>query len=168
MEQIPPLALSVRQPWAWAILQGGKDIENRTPGSIRAGRMVPGRICLHAAKGMREKEYRWAEWKMAQTGVRCPAPADLVRGAIIGTVEVVRIVTASDSPWFGGPSGLELRDPRAIDPIPAPGALGYFAWEAGGELVPPAPWMQRYSDDAGLFPELNLSFRHPPEKPWRR
>ena len=37
---LPPLALSVRQPWAWAIIFGGKTIENRSLGSIRAGRMV--------------------------------------------------------------------------------------------------------------------------------
>lgn len=27
---LPPLALSIRQPWAWAILCAGKDIENRS------------------------------------------------------------------------------------------------------------------------------------------
>ena len=52
MTDLPPLALSVRQPWAWAILHGGKVIENRSLGAIRAGNMVPGHICLHAAAGM--------------------------------------------------------------------------------------------------------------------
>jgi hypothetical protein len=39
-------ALTVRQPWAWAIVHGGKDVENRTrnlAGSYR------GPVAIHAA-----------------------------------------------------------------------------------------------------------------------
>lgn len=57
-------ALSIRQPWAWAILHAGKDVENRDwkPWSpamrdacalIGAGRT----ILLHASKGMTGAEY---------------------------------------------------------------------------------------------------------------
>lgn len=168
MCDLPTLALSVRQPWAWAILHGGKVIENRSLGAIRAGKMRPGRIALHAAKGMKEAEYRYGAWRLQKHGVQCPLPGDLVRGAIIGSVEVVEIITESDSEWFGGTAGLVLRDPRATNPIPAPGALGYFAWERGGALVPPAPWMARYAaPSGGLFDDLPLAFQAAPEKPWR-
>lgn len=37
MTELPPLALSVRQPWAWAIIYAGKDIENRLWGASRTG-----------------------------------------------------------------------------------------------------------------------------------
>jgi len=43
----PKKALSVRQPWAHAILRGGKNIENRSwPTELR------GTIALHAARSM--------------------------------------------------------------------------------------------------------------------
>ena len=162
---LPPLALSVRQPWAWAILHAGKDIENRSKGSIRAGRMKPGRIALHAASGMTQAEYDWALWRMAQDGVTVPPPETLPRRAIIGAVEVVEIITHSDSPWFGGKAGLRLADPVACDPIPAKGELGYFTWEPGGDLAPAVPWMQRYAT-GGLFEDLPVAMRDEPKRPF--
>ena len=166
MSDLPRIALSVRQPSAWAILHGGKDIENRTKGSIRAGRMMPGRICLHAAAGMKEDEFRYIAWRMQEIGVICPPPADLVRGAVIGTVDVVEIIEESDSPWFGGAAGLRLKNPVALEtPIPAKGALGYFEWEAGGTLAEPRPWMKKYAP-SGLFGPLPLEFAEPPKRPW--
>lgn len=40
-------ALSIRQPWAWLILHGGKDIENRSWNTNFRGRFL-----IHAAAGM--------------------------------------------------------------------------------------------------------------------
>lgn len=85
---LPPLALSVRQPWAWAIVHGGKDVENRTTGAIRAGDMRPGRVCVHAALGMSRREYGWGAWRLARHGGTAPRPDALIRGALIGVVEV--------------------------------------------------------------------------------
>jgi len=166
MEGLPRLALSVRQPSAWAIIHGGKDIENRSKGSIRAGRMVPGTICIHAAAGLKEDEYRYIAWRMQEIGVTCPPPAQLPRGAIIGMVDVVEIIDRSNSAWFGGDAGLRLANPRALDlPIPAKGELGYFKWQAGGALASSLPWMRKY-ETAGLFDDLPLSFSEPPRRPW--
>ena len=171
--ELPDLALSVRQPWAWAILHGGKVIENRSLGAIRAGNMRPGRICLHAARGMRRDEYAWGLWRLARHGVRAPRPEALVRGAIIGVIEVTGIITESSSEWFGGEAGLTLANPVPVDPIPAKGALGYFRWVPGGEIAPPAPWMPRFDlpggdgDTAPLFPGLDPAFETPPPKPGR-
>ncbi len=169
---IPPLALSVRQPWAWAIVHGGKDIENRSAGSIRAGGMAPGTIAVHAATGMRRVEYDWAFWRMAQDGVAVPRPDALVRGAIIGVVDVIDIVSESDSAWFGGPMGLRLARPRAVTPVPCVGQLGYFRWIRRGQSAPPAPWMRRWGVADGdaatgdLFDDVAPSFRTPPTKPF--
>ncbi len=165
---LPPLALSVRQPWAWAILHAGKDIENRSLGAIRSGRMEPGRIALHAAAGMTEEEYRWAVLKMQKTATQVPPPAALPRGAIIGSVEVVEIVTQSDSPWFGHSAGLRLADPEPCPPIPAKGALGYFRWTPDGDLAPAKPWMRRYDSAEGLFDTLPLAFRDAPRAPYAK
>ena len=169
MVALPPLALSVRQPSAWAIIHGGKDVENRSLGSIRAGRMKPGRIAIHAAIGMKQAEYDYLVWRWARDGVTVPRPDALPRRAIIGTVEVVEVVTESDSPWFGGEAGLALRDPVPCDPIPASGELGYFAWEPGGTLAEPLPWMRDWGgSDGGLFGDLPVQFAQAPVKPFGR
>jgi hypothetical protein len=80
-----------------AIIHGGKVIENRSPGAIKAGRITPGRICIHAAGGMKEGEYRYTQWRLARHGVTCPRPDALIRGGIIAAVEVTGIITASES-----------------------------------------------------------------------
>lgn len=53
--EFPVSALSVRQPWAWAIIYAGKDIENRGHVAIWKGDMKPKRIAIHASKGMTDK-----------------------------------------------------------------------------------------------------------------
>ncbi|MFQ6548247.1 hypothetical protein AADZ90_009835 [Aestuariibius sp. 2305UL40-4] len=166
---LPRRALSVRQPWAWAIIHGGKDIENRTLGSIRSGGMETGRICIHAATGMREEEYRWGLYKLQQVGVTAPHPAELVRGGLIGVVDVVDIVSESGSPWFGGPWGLVLENATPIGPFPAHGALGYFEWVRTEAFSPALPWMERFAggtETGALFPDLEPSFRGAPPKPF--
>ncbi|MEM1315388.1 MAG: hypothetical protein AAGI51_12585 [Pseudomonadota bacterium] len=171
---LPRLALSVRQPWAWAILHGGKVIENRSAGAIRAGGMTLGPVALHAAAGMTEAEYAWGVDRLRRHGTIAPRPEDLPRRCLIGQVEVVDIVSESDSEWFGGPMGLVLERPQACAPIPAPGALGYFEWRASGALAPPAPWMARWNRPSGdartgeLFEDLAPSFRARPERPRRK
>ncbi|MEL7025734.1 MAG: hypothetical protein AAGO57_00700 [Pseudomonadota bacterium] len=171
-DDIPQLALSVRQPWAWAIVAGHKVIENRSPGAVQTGNMGPGTIAIHAAAGMTEKEYDWAVWRLQRHGVTCPRPDDLVRRAIIGWVTVTDIVDESDSPWFGGPRGLVLENAVEIAPVPAPGALGYFRWQAEGDVAKPKPWMLKWDRPSGdnltgdLFPEDPQSYRQPPRKPW--
>lgn len=172
MPDLPRLALSVRQPSAWAIIAGHKPIENRTMGSIRGGRMGPGRICIHAAAGLKEDEFRYLYWRLGKHGVQCPHPLDLPRGAIIGTVDVTGIITQSDSAWFGGKAGLTLANPEPCAPIPAPGALGYFEWLAGGRLAAPTRWMTRWGNaepEAGtdeMFPDAPIRFKSQPPKPW--
>lgn len=172
MSELPRLALSVRQPSAWAIIHGGKEIENRSLGSIRAGRMRLGRIAIHAASGMKQDEYRYLHWRWARDSIRVPPPDTLPRRAIIGSVEVVEIVTESDSPWFGGEAGLRLENPVPCDPIPAPGALGYFEWQPGGALAEPLAWMRAYGRADGdgftgdLFGDMEPQFKAPPKKPF--
>lgn len=143
MDDRPTLALSVRQPWAWAIIHADKDIENRSWQAVNHGLRQRGRIAIHAAKGMTKDEYWEAREFIDGLGYTCPGPTALFRGGIIGSVEVVDVVSESDSPWFFGPRGLVLRDPRPCRFIPAVGALGYFKWQpADYGIVPqPAAWM---------------------------
>lgn len=119
------LCLTVRQPWAWAIFHG-KDIENRDwPTRVR------GRVAVHAAKGMTEAEYVAAYRYCEARGVTLPMPELLLRGCVLGTVEIVDCVSSSDSPWFMGDYGFVLRNPQPIaPPRAAKGALGFWQWEA--------------------------------------
>ncbi|MDE2104126.1 MAG: hypothetical protein KGL39_43210 [Patescibacteria group bacterium] len=139
---IPQVALSVQQPWAWAITEAGKDIENRSRFAITKGEMRPRRIAIHASLGMTREDYKYAAQFMATLGIVCPLPDKLARGAIVGAATVTAIVSEHTSPWFFGPRGLVLADQVAIDPIPAVGALGYFRWwPSSKSLEKPKPWM---------------------------
>lgn len=149
-------ALSVRQPWAWAIIHAGKPLENRSAGMVRHLNPVCGRRAIHAAKGMTREEYEDAREFMRGLGLECPPPAELKRGGIIGSVDVTGVVSQSDNPWFFGPRALVLRDAEPCDFIPAIGALGYFAWTPADASIVPAParWMQPAAEPAGLFGPL--------------
>jgi hypothetical protein len=114
--------LTLRQPWAWAIF-AGKDVENRTWKTNHRGPLA-----IHAAKGMSEDEYEDIRlWIRDETGVTVPRMEDLVRGAIIGIVEVIDCVDNHPSPWFMGPYGFVLRNQTLLDnPIPHNGALSLW------------------------------------------
>lgn len=139
----PRWAISVRQPWAWAIIYAGKDIENRAWRPANPAMRFRGPVCIHAAKGMTRDEYETARDFMSSIGVTCPPPAALPRSGIIGAACVDDIVTESDSPWFFGPKGLRLTGAVPLDFTPAIGALGFFEWQGRPlpEIPEPAKWM---------------------------
>jgi hypothetical protein len=66
---MPLLALSIRQPWLWAILRAGKRVENR---KWRTDYRGP--ILLHASKGCTKEEYEdfiefaWDSFGAARAG----------------------------------------------------------------------------------------------------
>ena len=116
-----PRALSVRQPWAWLIVNGHKDVENRTRCYHYTGRLL-----IHASKVMTRDDYATAHATAELQGVTLPPPDQLWRGGIVGEVTVTRTVTHSTSPWFFGPYGLELKDAKPLPVEPCKGALGFF------------------------------------------
>ena len=153
-------AITVRQPWAWAIMHAGKDVENRTrniAGSYRGPLVIhaglqhdfDADICALApdAPGRRGR-YRRNQWTY---------------GAAVGVVDLADAHTASviggcgylqhDCPehgtcrhhcseWAFGPNPaggwfhhLVLANPRPFPrPIPYKGALGL--WNFPDELLP--------------------------------
>ena len=118
-------ALSIRQPWAWMILNAGKDIENR---EWCTG--LRGRILIHASKGMTAEEWDYA-WNYSPSP-RHPNPCPMVsfdtipRGGIVGSVEIVDCVRRHPSSWFFGPYGFVLRNPIVLPFIPCRGQLNFF------------------------------------------
>lgn len=143
MTTLPEWALSIRQPWAAAVIHLGKPLENRTWRRPNPGLEFRGRVAIHASRGLTRYEYEDAAEFMAKLGATCPAAIDLKRGGIIGSVTVVDVVKSHPSPWFFGPIALVLRDPEPCEFVPAMGELGFFRWKPSeeGSYVEPARWM---------------------------
>jgi len=123
-------ALSVRQPWAWAIIYSNKDIENRVwPIHYR------GNILIHAAKSCTKKEYLQAQEFCQRLGVSVPELNSLSRGEIIGVVTVVGCLYSTTASGWGMAEQYhwKLANPRSITPIPYIGQLGLF--DVPDELV---------------------------------
>lgn len=125
--------LTVRQPWAHAIIHGGKAVENRVR-NIAGGYRGP--VAIHAA--MQRDDRGWVEsgaYMLTNTMNR-GRPDTL--GAIIGVVDLVAVHSvdgvgcmasiADCSPWAEKTPGmhhLRFENPRALaEPIPYKGALG--------------------------------------------
>lgn len=117
-------ALTVRQPWAWAILHAGKRIENRTRRTNFRGRFY-----IHAGLAAPNWPIMFdAAEARHGTGIN---PDWFEYGALIGTAELVDCVWSDRPvmPW-GEPSAWHwmLDNVKPLrKPIPARGQLGL--WE---------------------------------------
>src|ERR1700675_2291911 len=79
-------AISIRPPGTGAILQAGKDIESRTwKANLR------GTVAVHASQAMSRLEYELAAREIRKIAPRATMPPfdEMVRGAIVGLVEIV-------------------------------------------------------------------------------
>ncbi|GAA0976017.1 ASCH domain-containing protein [Nocardiopsis tropica] len=121
-------ALSVRHPWAWAILHAGKDIENRTWRTDHRGPLV-----IHAGSATAPG----ARQRLAAMGIT--VPGNLVPGAIVGVVDVVDCVRDHSSTW-AVPDHWHwvLTNPRPLaEPIVCKGALSL--WRVPEEITRQLP-----------------------------
>lgn len=122
-------AITLYRPWPRAIFELGKDIENRSWAPPPA--IIGKRIAIHAglkidgagvAKVM-EIENRERAPAFAMDAARCIGEG----GAIIGTVLVRAWGEHLVSPWFSGPYGWVLEQPRQLPvPIPCRGRQGLW------------------------------------------
>ena len=120
-EMLP--TLSIRQPWAWLIVQGHKDIENRTWRTS-----VRGRLLIHAGK-------RVCPDGLARVrALGLSLPATLPRG-IVGSVLLEEVTKTSLSPWtISGHWHWALSHAQTFTPpLPVPGKLGIF-WTSTQQL----------------------------------
>jgi ASCH domain-containing protein len=115
-------ALSILQPWAWLIVNGYKDIENRTWRLDYRGSLV-----VHAGKKCGHEQlddYMHVQHKFPH--IKMPPIREMGFGGIVGQVLVTDCVTASESPWFNGPYGFVLSDAKRCRFVSVPGRLGLF------------------------------------------
>jgi hypothetical protein len=112
------IALSLCQPWAYAVLYLGKDIENRTWRSPYRGRVI-----LHASRTMDEAGVKYLQ----EAGF--PVPEVLPMGAYVGEVTITdcRPLAECASRWAFGPWCYTLEWPIVYEtPIPGRGRLGFY------------------------------------------
>lgn len=122
-------ALSIQQPWAWLIVNGHKDIENRTWTTIFRGVFL-----VHAGKNFDRDGYRYIRSRHAIT---MPEEKDFPKGGIVGSAELIDCVDSHDSQWFSGPYGFVLRECLPLPFVSLPGSLSFFTVSSGllGNLV---------------------------------
>lgn len=101
----PLKVLSVKQPWASLIVNGQKDVENRTWKTRYRGRLL-----IHASQ--RSDDISRSEIE-DRFGIR--PPASLPRGGIVGVTEIVDCIKVSSSPWHVRPYwGFVLTNSRQL------------------------------------------------------
>lgn len=129
-------ALSIRQPWAWLIVNRFKDIENRGRRTNFRGDFLihsPMQQDQHAIRLLtafsadcadipglspEEADRLRREWKSPTL--------DFSLGGIVGKAMIFDCVRQSDSPWFTGPWGYRIADAKPLSFKPCRGMLGFF------------------------------------------
>jgi hypothetical protein len=129
-QKAPIRALSVRQPWAHAIIHLGKDVENRSRRWNYSGPLL-----IHASGHHEPNPHRLLREYMANP----PSHRKLLsleKSAIIGVVDLFDYVKDSNSRWAQkGDWHLLLRDAHPMKPVECKGKLGLW--------IPPPSVMKR-------------------------
>lgn len=112
-------ALTIRQPWAWAIVAGYKHIENRSRRTNYRGPLL-----VHAGAQLDSAGFEFL-WRV---GLHKKLPVDLPTGGLIGVVQLADCIKRSKSEWaLPGYWHWVLRDPREFrKPLACRGRLGIF------------------------------------------
>lgn len=135
-------ALSLKQPWADAVLYGGKRIENRVKWRTSNFR---GEFLIHTSAKMTRKEYVDVVDFLEERGLSWqPAPpSKLVLGALVGRAKIVGVVTpegmvrvgssirrleVEEKRWWMNAFALVLDEIFPFsEPIACKGMLGWFS-----------------------------------------
>jgi hypothetical protein len=121
-------ALSFWQPYAWLIVNGHAEVDSRhwSPPERYLGQ----RIAVHASKKKLTKAgYQeflgMVEHLKIEKYPTCPD--DFCYGAIVGTVEIAKVVRNSKSYWAApGYFHWILQAPKKMEPAPVKGRMGWF------------------------------------------
>lgn len=128
----PLYALTIWQPWAWAIARAGKDVENRTWAPPRSAIGRP--IAIHAGKRF-DDDATDTIWLMLDDDLQDQMPVcaeDCTRGAIIAVATLADVKALGEgsarfSEWYGGPVGWLLSDVIELPmPVFCRGAQGLW------------------------------------------
>jgi hypothetical protein len=132
-------ALTVKQPWAWAIADGHKPVENRKWKTRHRGLLA-----IHAGRAW---DLPGARWMRAQpAGPVPPGMDEVTRGAVVAVVELVgvcgrsegsRYVRCDCGPWaVSGQFHWQLKDPSPLsEPFLVSGQLGLWDIDLPDSLI---------------------------------
>lgn len=134
-DQITGRALTLQQPWAWAITHLGKNIENRVwPTDYR------GELYIHAGKGWDANGAAWIEQNF---GVKVPSQNEMASGELVAKCNLANCQHWTKTVEQGGHPGTDYRriwwqsfgyhwfleDIEVLEtPIPLRGKLGIFTF----------------------------------------
>lgn len=138
---LPTMAVSLFQPWPWAVLYLLKDVENRTWAT-----KYRGPILLHAGKRFFLPEVRDNVRRCLETTTSKAPRSFFLRfttenlrnqtGGIVGMVTIKDCITNSPSPWAEpGRRHWLLADPKPLPFFPCKGRLGLFPVEYPQHLL---------------------------------
>lgn len=112
--------VSIRQPYAWLIVNGIKPVENRTWAT-----KFRGRVLIHAGLTYPKRDHRADLETYGARGY--PADRDSMIGCIVGEAVIVDCVKEHPSEFFFGPYGFVLDQAKTYaKSIPFTGKLGFF------------------------------------------
>jgi ASCH domain len=113
-------ALTVRQPWAWLIVNGYKDVENRSWATRQRGD-----ILIHA--GMSKTDLNESVLKALRSRFSIHFPNTFLHGGVIGVVEILDCKKGTSSRWHQcGLIGWVLAEPRRLPYRKCKGALSLY------------------------------------------
>ncbi len=140
-------AISIQQPWAWAIKEGLKPVENR---SRAVTHKLAGKLAIHATTWRKKNDLTDAVASIYDACGTCPAydAAVIPVGGIIATVTLIGCIkmcedgfpvilwhshgrreavdAACESPFFTGEYGWVFADVVPVPFFPFKGAQGFF------------------------------------------
>jgi hypothetical protein len=111
--------LSIRQPWAWCIVNGHKPVENRSWSTD-----FRGQVLVHAGKIFDAPAVEQILEYFPELEVVMPQQFEL--GGIVGVATITDCVTEHDSRWFVGEYGFVLADARPLPFRAWRGQLNFF------------------------------------------
>lgn len=120
--------LSIQQPWAWAILNAGKDIENRNWQTNYLGLFL-----IHAGKKIDidgidylNQDLLWSSKRTTNVLENGVDGITFPTGGIVGIAEITGCTRDSESDWFFGPVGWRLQNAIGLPFHPCQGKLKFF------------------------------------------
>ena len=129
-------ALSIRQPWAWAILYAGKDVENRS--WVLPASHVGKPVLIHA--GLRED--KMAKLSLSHDG-GFNIPKYLPQGGIVGIMMFYPGPLSLLSPWIEpGLNHWPICHAEELPWFPCKGRLGFFEVDYPHALPDFTEWQQ--------------------------
>ncbi len=124
-------AFSLYQPWAWLMVNGFKDVENRDWKPTNPGLRFRGQCLVHASRTFEEECYPFVAERFPAIRGLMPTRDKLPAGGIVGVFEVFDCVTESNNPWFFGTYGFLVRNAAPLPFKPLRGMLGFFDVDVG-------------------------------------